>query len=432
MSLNDIPADSAEHPVDSGGVTIALDEPVVDSGGVPITVDESAVDPVDVPVTLDESAIDSGGVSITLSDSAIDLNTPPILTVVCPSTPNNAERRPKRLNALPGDLFSMVCDSMDWNSHPERTGLLSLRRTCRNSYEKSEFTMSRLFPLTITWFSLEASSLAVFLSLSSKPRFARYMEMVYIVSDRPSTHPKEYEDEYSPVRTEEAALILAQCFRNLQGTLRWLIPTLRPGQWLAPHQTEERQYRLGLDPLQVAFVTKDVDVLQIATARAYQNFGYLGFLRWEDENEFLYSWFIKELHYPFLVNLCLSGLLYISGSQFCKFLERHSATLSTFHASMTALMDGSWTDVFTELRKLPRIKHVGFRKLYQKKVVKEDIVLPNNHHVLPFDHEICSNQVKAFLDEMITYHKLYNGYWSLAHPTHYWQVVIFNVPSLSM
>ncbi|EFQ95269.1 hypothetical protein PTT_06779 [Pyrenophora teres f. teres 0-1] len=443
----------------------------------------------DISTDSDETSLDLRGLRSTLDESAVDLNASPVNTVGRPINSNNAGTRLNRLNALPAQLFSMVCDAMNWSSRTERTGLLSLRRTCRNSNEKSDFTVSRLFPLRITRFSLEANSLALFLSLSSKPRFAKHMHIIHIVSDGPSTQPEEYEDEYSFVRTGEAALILTQCLRNLQDTssLRWLTyeagtsnfmglttilralqtsqfprkvadvifhdherdtswgslsgltefrpyirraqihsPMLLPGRWLAPRQPEERRYRLGLDPLQVAVVTRDVNVLQISAVSAGQS---IAFLHQRDENEFLYSWFIKELYYPHLVELHLGSLLYVSGSQLCKFFEKHAATLSTFHASITTLTDGSWTDVFTGLRKLPYIQHVGFRMLYQKEVVKGDIARPHPYPKVPpqYGLEICSDQAKSLLDDMITYFEVYNGSWSLAYQTQYWEVILFEV-----
>ena len=166
----------------------------------------------DIPLGQEELTVDS-------DESSIDPNAPPVDTEEALVNPNNFESNPNRLNALPRELFAMVCKSLGMLADAKDRKLLSLRLTCKDSYLKSDFNTKE------TSFWINPSSLAVLLSLSSKPRFSKQMQTIHLRPFRPSTSAEGiddyhkflcYEEEYKFVTTGEATLILAQCLRNLR------------------------------------------------------------------------------------------------------------------------------------------------------------------------------------------------------------------------
>ena len=166
----------------------------------------------DIPLGQEELTVDS-------DESSIDPNAPPVDTEEALVNPNNFESNPNRLNALPRELFAMVCKSLGMLADAKDRKLLSLRLTCKDSYLKSDFNTKE------TSFWINPSSLAVLLSLSSKPRFSKQMQTIHLKPFKPSASAKCmdeynkflcYEEEYKFVTTGEATLILAQCLRNLR------------------------------------------------------------------------------------------------------------------------------------------------------------------------------------------------------------------------
>jgi hypothetical protein len=117
----------------------------------------------------------------------------------------------------------------------ENKDFLSLRSTCKDLYAKTTYDASVRYRLHELELSLTASSLALFLHLSSIPAFRHRMETIYLYSDIPPVgtesiamiaEPEEQltwflqsEDEYSFVRSGEAVHMLAQCLRNLRNTI---------------------------------------------------------------------------------------------------------------------------------------------------------------------------------------------------------------------
>jgi len=163
-------------------------------------------------MSLDAIPLDQEELTVGSDESSINPNAPAVDTEELLVNPN-------RLNALPVELFRMVCEWLGTLADVRDRKLLSLRLTCKDSYLKSVFNMEE------TSFRINPSSLAVLLSLSSKPRFSKQMQIIHLRPFRPSTLPRGiddyneflcYEEEYKFITTGEATLILAQCLRNLR------------------------------------------------------------------------------------------------------------------------------------------------------------------------------------------------------------------------
>ncbi|KAI4925870.1 uncharacterized protein J4E92_006606 [Alternaria infectoria] len=407
---------------------------------------------------------------------------------------------------LPVELLSRVCRFLGRASGTNNNKYSyknrdfgSLRSTCKAIYARTEFDASIRYGLQECRFYLEPSSLALFLHLSRIPAFRNRMLRITVCPPKKPKTISDYEwyllheDEYSFVRSGEAARVLAQCFRQHQDADSFIELELPFGTHIISEQTTVlRALQLSQFPEKVAYVYlwlqnsqkpewalfanslsefrpwimkaifltqnaygKDVaksrevgahiknvrpvhpDVLKVVAATtSVERLQLLGCnevpeLRICHGCESLFSTHMMARSYEHLQSLELSDL-YLSGSRLRGFLKR-AEKLVWFEATEATLTDGSWKSIYQRLRKLP-LWHVYLGRNYQKGGPLTPAVLPHacrDGHANKGRKGAYHDNINVLLDAMITYFHVCRVHREQEYRgPKYFEVCFFDIPEL--
>jgi hypothetical protein len=382
---------------------------------------------------------------------------------------------------LPVELLSRVCRFTGRQPNALKNGkysyenkdFISLRSTCKEIYARTNFDASVRYGVHELMLELSPSSLAFLLHLSKIPAFRNRMTRIHLFRVTKPQSVDEYEwfvsqeDEYSFVRSGEAAYMLAQCFRHLHDADSFIELILPYGRFIIDEQTTVlRALQLSEFPWKVAFVylwvensqkpewgrwaeclsefrpyiekaifltpqsrRKDVtenrevgahiqnmhlnhpNLLQaVAVTTDVERLELQGCrgvpeLRICHGCEDLFSRHIMTRSYEDLLSLQLSDL-YISGSRLRGFLKQ-ARILFWFEAYDTTLTNGSWKSIYQGLRKLPDLLNLQIRHNYQKHGPLTPVIVPdacrNGHPKDMSGHHVEHDHVKLVLDAMVTH-----------------------------